>query len=68
MAYIAMFLVVWNALLVFGYADFLGVHHDPLAFAVLYSLKLPPAPFMLSSPALGLLLVFCTNTSYQKMG
>jgi putative membrane protein len=65
-AYIATFLVVWNALLVVGYDDFSGVHHDPLTSSVLPLLKLPSEPFTLSSPALGLLLVFRTNTSYQR--
>jgi putative membrane protein len=65
-AYIATFLVAWNALLVVGYDDFSGVHHDPLASSVLPLLQLPSEPFTLSSPALGLLLVFRTNTSYQR--
>jgi putative membrane protein len=62
-------IVVWNALLVVGFDDFSGVHHDPLSVAgglSLPLLKLPSDPFTLSSPALGLLLLFRTNSSYQR--
>jgi len=61
----AVFICVFNALLGGGYDDFSGVHHEALVegFPVL---KLPAMFFTLSSPALSLLLVFKTNTSYQR--
>jgi ion channel-forming bestrophin family protein len=60
-----------NALLAAGYDDFSGVHHDPLlleslGWGPLPVLSLPAMFFTLSSPALSLLLVFKTNTSYQR--
>jgi putative membrane protein len=63
---VAALLVVWN--MIFGeYQDFNfvthpGIFHDSL----IPVLALPLAPFSLSSPSLGLLLVFRTNTSYQR--
>jgi hypothetical protein len=56
---IAAFVVAWNCLLVTGYDDFQGIHHDP--FAILSGLTfplmaLPATPFTFSSPALALLL------------
>jgi ion channel-forming bestrophin family protein len=68
-------IVLYNALAIVGYDDFSGVHHDPLRFVVFGSsttaahlplLVLPKDPFALSSPALGLLLVFRTNASYSR--
>mmetsp|Transcript_23946 Transcript_23946/g.29458 ORF Transcript_23946/g.29458 Transcript_23946/m.29458 type:complete len:576 (+) Transcript_23946:244-1971(+) len=63
---VATSVVAWNA--IFGeYQDFLSVTHPgPLADTLLPVLALPLAPFTLSSPSLGLLLVFRTNTSYQR--
>lgn len=59
-----------NALLAAGYDDLAGVHHDPIVLETLgYHLpvlSLPAMFFTLSSPALSLLLVFKTNTSYQR--
>lgn len=52
----AVFCVVWNDLIVPGAGG----------DAVLPCLKLPLLPFTISSPALGLLLVFRTNASYQR--
>jgi putative membrane protein len=65
---ISAFIVVWNCLLVAGFDDFSGVHHNPIfnAADLIPLLKLPSDPFTLSSPALGLLLVFRTNTSYSR--
>ena len=44
-----------------------SVHHDPIAQLPEYlKLALPTNPFTLSSSALGLLLVFRTNSSYSR--
>eukprot|EP00980_Cylindrotheca_fusiformis_P018235 scaffold5918_cov130-Cylindrotheca_fusiformis.AAC.6 len=61
----ALFVVLFNDLLVSGYTDFSGVHQDGIA-PFLPALKLPLAPFTLSSGALGLLLTFRTNVSYSR--
>ena len=64
---VAMFVIVWNCAL-FGYADFANVA-QPGLFGVVpefLRVQLPISLFTLSSPALGLLLVFRTNTSYQR--
>jgi putative membrane protein len=63
---VATFLIVWNC--VFGdYVDLEGIKHaGPLKDSILPILSLPLAPFTLASPSLGLLLVFRTNTSYQR--
>jgi hypothetical protein len=66
---ISTFTLVWNALLVAGFDDFAGVHHNPLidfSDTAIPLLQLPLDPFTLSSPALGLLLVFRTNTCYSR--
>ena len=58
---------IYNALLVSGYQDFAGNMHDPLDLPWTPPLaSLPMEPFSLSSPALGLLLVFRTNASYAR--
>jgi ion channel-forming bestrophin family protein len=62
---IATFICIYNALLVNGYDDFLGVHHDPLVQGF-YVFAIPSVFFALTSPALSLLLVFKTNVSYQR--
>jgi len=63
---VATFVCLYNAL-VGGYTDFEGVQHGALvADNLLPLLGLPMAPFTLSSPSLGLLLVFRTNTSYKR--
>lgn len=62
---VAVTLCLWNSLLVVGYQDFLGHMHPPLTNS-LPLLSLPLEPFSLSSPALGLLLVFRTNASYGR--
>lgn len=66
----ALVVCAWNAALG-GYVDFDGVHHDGILFQGTGVAKgilavLPVAPFTVASPALGLLLVFRTNTSYQR--
>jgi hypothetical protein len=52
---VATFVCLYNALLVIGYEDFSGIHHDPL-LQDFYELSLPSVLFTLTSPALSLLL------------
>lgn len=52
---VATFMCVYNALLVNGFDDFAGLHHDPLVQGF-YVLALPGVFFALTSPALSLLL------------
>ena len=59
---VALFVVAWNTVLVEGYTDIHGVLHKPLSTSYPL-LSLPTDPFTLCSPALGLLLVFRTNSS-----
>lgn len=65
---ISTLIVVWNTLLVAGFDDFAGVYHNPLIESSdsIPLLQLPMDPFTLSSPALGLLLVFRTNACYSR--
>eukprot|EP00586_Coscinodiscus_wailesii_P015475 CAMPEP_0172518690 /NCGR_PEP_ID=MMETSP1066-20121228/290932_1 /TAXON_ID=671091 /ORGANISM="Coscinodiscus wailesii, Strain CCMP2513" /LENGTH=654 /DNA_ID=CAMNT_0013301127 /DNA_START=83 /DNA_END=2050 /DNA_ORIENTATION=+ len=59
-------LVFYNAL-TGGYTDFEGVKHAALiSSSFLPALTLPMSAFTLTSPSLGLLLVFRTNSSYQR--
>lgn len=53
---IATFICVYNALLVTGYEDFGGVHHEPFWQLGQYVLAVPSIVFTLTSPALSLLL------------
>ena len=53
-SFVALFVTLWDDFLVKNY------------FENLPHLCLPTIPFLLSSPALGLLLVFRTNASYQR--
>jgi len=63
---VAVFVWAWN-MLVGGYEDFSGVMHDPLISSKLASaVGLPLTIFTTLSPSLGLLLVFRTNTSYNR--
>lgn len=63
---VAAFTIVWNALAV-QYVDFRGVTHPGLlASTFVPELRLPMAPFTLTSASLGLLLVFRTNTGYGR--
>lgn len=63
---VAVFVCVWNAI-AGGYVDFAGVKHAALSDNPFFQLiGLPLSPFTLSSPSLGLLLVFRTNTSYRR--
>ena len=52
---VATFVCLYNALLVNGYDDFAGLHHDPFAEGF-YVFAMPSAFFALTSPALSLLL------------
>ena len=52
--FIAVFVCLYNALLVTGYDDFVGVHHE--AFASFPVCKLPAEFFSLTTPSLALLL------------
>ena len=53
---VATFICMFNALMVVGFDDLAGVHHDALINIGLPVLKLPAMFFTLSSPALSLLL------------
>lgn len=63
---IAVSVCVWNAL-VGGYQDFSGVMHDAVIQED-WAMKvgMPLEAFTLLSPSLGLLLVFRTNSSYNR--
>jgi hypothetical protein len=52
---VATFICLYNALLVNGYDDFAGVHHEALVSGF-YVFSIPGAFFSLTSPALSLLL------------
>lgn len=60
---VATFVFLWNNL-TGGYTDLDGVKQAGLITAPM--LGLPLAAFTLTSPSLGLLLVFRTNTGYQR--
>ncbi|KAL7536531.1 hypothetical protein ACHAXR_009275 [Thalassiosira sp. AJA248-18] len=63
---IAVSVCVWNAL-VGGYEDFAGVMHDPvIQESWAQKVGMPMEAFTLLSPSLGLLLVFRTNSSYNR--
>jgi putative membrane protein len=64
---VATLLVVWNGM-VGGYTDFQGTNHAALLpeNPLFFQCSIPLAMFLLSSPSLGLLLVFRTNTAYQR--
>ena len=63
---IATIVFLWNMLTV-GYDDFNQIHHAPLIDSYYVpGLTLPMNPFTLASGSLGLLLVFRTNTAYQR--
>jgi predicted membrane chloride channel (bestrophin family) len=63
---VATAVVAYNAL-VGGYTDFDGVKHAALiSTSILPQLTIPLNAFTLTSPSLGLLLVFRTNTSYKR--
>mmetsp|Transcript_29384 Transcript_29384/g.70873 ORF Transcript_29384/g.70873 Transcript_29384/m.70873 type:complete len:458 (+) Transcript_29384:125-1498(+) len=61
---VALFVFLYN-MLTGGYDDFSQIHHEPL-IGFLPKMTLPLAPFTLASSSLGLLLVFRTNTAYQR--
>lgn len=56
-AIVSTLIVAWNCGLVVGFDDLTGHHHEPIINSpCLPLLELPRDPFILSSPALGLLL------------
>jgi putative membrane protein len=66
---ICIFVIGWNELLFDGYVDFAALYHAPPFAALGDSMPeiwLPGVPFTSSSTALGLLLVFRTNTCYSR--
>lgn len=63
---IAVAVLSFNTFFVEGYTDLTGVHQDALVNFGLPLLGLPLTPFTVSSPSLGLLLVFRTNASYKR--
>lgn len=63
----AVFVVVWNALLVAGYDDFGGTHHSPIVNYALPLVSLPIQPFSLSNASLGLLLGTYRNVLYHRI-
>lgn len=63
---IASFICTYNAL-VGGFTDpFGGDHAGVITGSIFHKLSLPLTAFTLTSPSLGLLLVFRTNTSYKR--
>jgi ion channel-forming bestrophin family protein len=65
---VSLLVLLWNATL-FGYVDILNAPHPGIYGAgvpAFLRIQLPITLFTLSSPALGLLLVFRTNTSYAR--
>jgi len=62
---VAAFVCLYNCL-AGGYTDFEGVRHAALLPQGVPVLGLPLVAFTLTSPSLGLLLVFRTNTGYQR--
>lgn len=64
-AVIGCLVVVYNTVGIEGYDDAWSHHHEPI-WPEGPLLSLPSQPFTLSSPALGLLLVFRTNASYSR--
>jgi len=64
---VATFVELWNALAVAGYVDFQGIQHESLLHLPDYMLmSLPQQQFTWSISALGLLLVFRSNTAYSR--
>ena len=64
MGAVATFVVLWNNIAT-GFVDFDNVAHGPL-LQHLPKLNIPPTVFTLTSPSLGLLLVFRTNACYGR--
>jgi len=63
---IATVIFLWNILTV-GYDDLNQIHHSPFIDSYYVpGFTLPMQPFTLASGSLGLLLVFRTNTAYQR--
>lgn len=68
--FIAISIIMWNELVVEGYTDFSGIHHDAIfaASTIVPHLKLvlPIEPFLLCSGPLGLLIVFRNDASFGR--
>uniref|UniRef100_A0A7S1YR76 Bestrophin homolog n=1 Tax=Ditylum brightwellii TaxID=49249 RepID=A0A7S1YR76_9STRA len=64
MTFVAGFVVVWNCI-TGGYTDLEGIQQAALR-PDLPVLSMPLSAFTLTSPSLGLLLVFRTNSSYKR--
>ena len=68
-AVMSLVVIVWNSV-AFGYQDLSNISHAGLwgedGIPAYLRMALPISIFTLSSPALGLLLVFRTNTSYSR--
>jgi len=62
----AAFVCLYNDLFIEGWSDIYGIHHAKLINIGLPALQIPFAPFSLPVAALGLLLTFRTNVSYQR--
>jgi len=63
---VTMTVMIYNGC-VTGYQDLSGAYHDPIwSSSLLPPLTLPLQPFTLTSSPLGLLLVFRSNTAYQR--
>mmetsp|Transcript_48241 Transcript_48241/g.71487 ORF Transcript_48241/g.71487 Transcript_48241/m.71487 type:complete len:413 (-) Transcript_48241:222-1460(-) len=67
---VALCVVLFNNLLVTGWDDCNGVHHAAILFlppeGLIRTLSIPVVSLQVASPALGLLLVFRTNTAYFR--
>ena len=61
---VSTFVVLWNNVAT-GFVDFDNLAHGPL-LQHLPKLNIPPTVFTLTSPSLGLLLVFRTNACYGR--
>jgi len=66
-------ILIWNGCMLTGWIGFDGSLHEALLKSSLqdptrFIISIPGLPFLLSSPSLGLLLVFRTNSSYARWG
>mmetsp|Transcript_45463 Transcript_45463/g.68604 ORF Transcript_45463/g.68604 Transcript_45463/m.68604 type:complete len:330 (-) Transcript_45463:140-1129(-) len=67
---ISVIIILWNELLVDGYTDLNGLHHEAMfaesALAPNFRLALPIEPFLISGGPLGFLLVFRNDASFGR--
>jgi len=68
LAVISLVIILWNELVIDGYTDFSGVHHEAIFSEALPNIKLslPKDPFFLCGGPLGLLLVFRNDASFGR--